>query len=265
MPFKLTYQSFPSPNGPLQYAKVPWDSELYGFPFYELKCDNIPSEVLDKYLSTWLSDLPINCQCLVYTKIPSISVALNKVLVSHGFYPIETLFELHLPLGRFKPIRLRQDIHSNLSLMEESELPEVIKIAKSAFSKDRLHIDPHLPPDKAGERYARGVEKGFQEGDKIFTYKEKTIGKILGFVHIQEDSKKTVTLNLGAVDITYQGTGIGVLIYQNVLEECKALGYQAANTRISGNNLAVINLLVSLGFKFHKAFQISHWFRAPWK
>ena len=48
------------------------------------------------------------------------------------------------------------------------------------------------------------------------------------------------------MDRPFQQSGLGALMYQAVLEECRSSGCQIASTRISINNLDVLNLFTRL-------------------
>jgi hypothetical protein len=55
-----------------------------------------------------------------------------------------------------------------------------------------------------------------------------------------------INMSLAAVDWPFQQSGLGALMYQSVLEECRSSGCQIASTRISINNLDVLNLFTRL-------------------
>ena len=42
MDFELKFESLPNPDCPLRYAEVPWDSETFGFPVYDLR---LPAQI----------------------------------------------------------------------------------------------------------------------------------------------------------------------------------------------------------------------------
>lgn len=262
MPFTLTFELFPPPNGPLGYAYVPWDSELYGFPFYELRCGDLLPEVLGGYLSSWLSGLADDRACLVYSRIPTKAVAVSRVLTNHGFYPVETTMDTYLRLSRFSPIVSGQSEKLRLRPATEPDLPWIITIAGSAFSTDRLHIDPNLPSEKADQRYAHWIELGFRAGETVFVLEDTQNARVIGFFHIREAAPKTIDLSLAAVDKDYQQTTAAILMYQTVLTECRTKGYQIATARISLNNINVVNLYLRLGFAIRSAVITLHWFRA---
>ena len=73
----------------------------------------------------------------------------------------------------------------------------------------------------------------------------------------------TVDLSLAAVDVAYRGSGVGAMMYQALLTECQARGFQTAVTRISVNNMDVLNLFMRLGFAVRNTLFVLHWFRSP--
>lgn len=268
MSFALTFQSFPSPDGPLHYAWVPWDSDLYGFPFYELKCNDTPPALLAQHLPVWLSGLPAERACLVYAKIAPGAVPLAQVLAQHGFYPVETLMEFHLHLARLNLIIRHQPDQSHLRLADPADLPRIRAIAGSAFAADRFHLDPHLPPEKADQRYSQWIERSFKAQEPIFVLEdtrrglpEPGQGHIMGFVQCRETAPKTMDISLGAVDKDIQNTGAGVLMYQRLFIECRAQGYREVITRVSLHNIGGIKLTLRLGFTVWSAVTTLHWFR----
>ena len=70
-------------------------------------------------------------------------------------------------------------------------------------------------------------------------YEDTRKGAILGFYHIRDARDGAVDLSLAAVAPAYHGAGIGALMYQAMLNECRQRGYRTAVTRISLNNLPV--------------------------
>jgi ribosomal protein S18 acetylase RimI-like enzyme len=170
--------------------------------------------------------------------------------------------ELTLPLTRLTPLIRQRQTQMRLRLVEAADLPAVMAIAGSAFHFDRLHLDPHLPGEKADQRYARWVERGFSAGEPVYVYEDVRTAKVRGFVHVREARAQTIDLSLGGVDPAYQRSGIGVLMYQDVLVQCQAQGYRIVTTWTQISNLEIVNLLIRLGFGFHNAVNSLHWFRA---
>ena len=258
MAFELTYNRYPEPDGIVRYAHVPWDSQIFGFPFYELDCEGVPPEELGEQLGDWLKSLNKDNKFLVYTKIPPGSINLARVLTRHGFYFVELVFNIYLPLSRFKQVFPGQVEKFSIRKATEAELQKITDIASRAFCADRYHMDPNVSSDKAGERYAGWVRHGFDVGDSLQVVEDVRTGDLMGFFLFREIERNNVDLSLSAVDLPCQGTGVGAIMYQAVLSECKERGYDTATTDISSNNLAVVNLFSQLGFSIKNSVATYH-------
>ncbi len=258
MSFTLNFEPFPPPCGPLRFAVVPWDSELYGFPVYELRVEEADPGPVHENLRPWLTSLGTDRRSLVYARIPTRSVAIAQILTAHGFYPVETTLEIALSLARMTPITTRKRPGILLRPAVAADLPQIMTIARGAFSVDRLHVDPNLPSEKADQRFAEWVERGFDAGEMVFAYEDQKAGQLIGFYHVRATSPTAIDLSLAAVDRPFQQSGLGALMYQAVLEECRSHGYQFASTRISINNLDVLNLFARLGCDIQNAVITLH-------
>ena len=258
MAFELVYSRYPEPNGVVRYAHVPWDSQFFGFPCYELDCEGVTPENLAEQLGGWLKFLSKDSTFLIYAKIPSGSVNLGRVLTRNGFYFIELAFNIYMPLPRFKELFPGQVEKFPVRRATKSDMPKIIDIASRAFWADRYHIDPNISSDKAGERYASWVRHGFDAGESLHVVEDVGTGNVMGFFHFREKEGNDVDLSLSAVDLPYQGAGVGAILYQAVLSECKKRGYGTASTHISSNNLAVVNLFSQLGFSIKNSAVTYH-------
>lgn len=258
--FTLTYESFPAPEGPLRYAAIPWDSELFACACYDLKCAAVSPEQLVALLPEWLDTLPKDRNQMVATRINPADVKLMCTLTRHGFYPVETLLYFHLPLSRLTPIIRHPPGQYRFGVAREKDIPAIRAIASVAFSTDRFHLDPHLPSDKADLRYANWIEAGFHAGDRIFVL-EDVRSRIIGFVQGHDTAPDTIDMSLGAIDPAYHHKGAGVWLSQCVFEDSRTRHYKTATTRISINNLTSIKPIVRLGFTIRQACITLHWFR----
>ncbi len=258
--FNLAVQNFPAPDGPIRFALVPWDSDLYGFPFYELQCQAAPPELLARHLPAWLAELPAAQACLVYAKLPPGDVPRAQALAGNGFYPVEVLMEFHLRLARLAAV-VRKPEWARLRPAAPADQPRVATIAAGAFAADRFHLDPRLPPGKADERFRRWIGRSFAAREPIFVLEDARCGQAQGFVQCRETGPQSMDVTLGAVDQALQQTGAGVLMYQLLFIEFQARGYREAVTRVSLHNLGGIKLTLRLGFTVRSAVTTLHWFR----
>ncbi|MHB9107705.1 MAG: GNAT family N-acetyltransferase [Armatimonadota bacterium] len=255
--FTLAYRPYPDPDSPLQAAQIPWDSELFGFPCWDVRPGGEASPVLAAALSGFVAERKADGECLLVTKVPTGDVARGRVLAENGFYVVEAMLDIALPLARLAPSTAMAR-GAVLRPATPDDLPTMLDIAGSAFHDDRFHLDPSLSSEKADQRYRGWVERGFASGEPVFVYEDTRRGTILGFYHIRELPNSAVDLSLAAVHPSCQGSGIGALMYQAVLEECRQRGYQTAVTRIAVNNLPVANLFFRLGFTIREAMLTLH-------
>jgi L-amino acid N-acyltransferase YncA len=255
--FTLTYRPYPDLDSPLQAARIPWDSELFGFPCWDVRPGGEASTALAAALASFVEERKAHGECLLVTKVPTRDVAMGRLLAAYGFYPVETMLEIALPLARLT-LPAAAGRGAALRLATTDDMEEILTIAGSAFRDDRFHLDPTLPPEKADQRYRGWVARGFASGEPVFVFEDTRKGTILGFYHIRELPSSAVALSLAAVHPSCQGAGIGALMYQAVLEECRRRGYRTAVTRIAVNNLPVANLFFRLGFTIREAVLTFH-------
>ncbi len=261
MTFSLTWQSFPPPDGPLAFANIPWDSALYGFPFYDLKLGDASPAHIEPPLADWLKQLPAEKSCLVVTGIKPDAVALARILTRNGFYPVETIVELHVPLARFHPLITSRFQKMRFRPAQAADLPHMRAIARNAFSTDRFHLDPNLPSQQADERYARWVEASLADGDVLFVLEDKPGGRIIGVASAKETLQNAYHITLAVMDKNYHNTGAGVFLFQSITDEGKTRGFKLAIAHISINNPNSLKSAERIGFSTHDAVTKFHWFR----
>ncbi len=262
MPFSLTWQPFPAPDGPLTHARVPWDSELFGFPVYEIRCGDAAPGVLDARLPAGLAGLA-GAPCLAVAGLRPDAVAQAAVLTRHGFYPVETILTIELPLHRFRPLAGGRFRAVRFRPASAADLPALEAIARGAFATDRFHLDPHLPPGKADARYARWIRTSFEAGEDLFVLEAFGGESLLGFVLARRPAPGTYDVTLAATDPRLRHSGAGLALYQAMLAESVRRGIRRVLASISINNLDSLKVAERLGFTALNATAKFHWFRGP--
>jgi|GEM_PF-1090027 len=259
MRFNVQPEHFPPPEGGLIFNRIPWDTALFGFPFYELKCSEISAGILAQHLPAWLTEISKQDKCLVVASLPPADIERAKIIARNAFYPVETLVEINLPLARFKPLIENRFDHLRMFPAEANDLPALISIAKSSFETDRFHLDKSLPAEKADLRYARWIEDGFKSGDHIFVLRDDKLNRIAGFVLAREIKPGVYDMSLAALDKNYHNTGAGLILYQAMLVASKERGCKLAVAWISINNLNSLKAAERLGFTVQQAINKFHW------
>lgn len=256
MSFELDLREHPGPGGPLRWARVPWDSDALGMEIVELRCEGEPDAVATA-LGSLLGRLDADGPHLAFARLAVGDVARAQALAAAGFHPVETSFELSLPLARranAAAVRFPGGLVLRPAL--EADRDAVVAIARTAFGDDRYHLDPAVPDERADERFAVWVQRAFAAGEPVFVLAGED-GRVIGFFHVREDGAD-VDLSLAAVHADVRRAGLGPLLYAAMLDECRARGHRAAHTRIAAQNLDVLNVYVHLGFQFLRAWLCLH-------
>lgn len=260
MRFDIKPEHFPLPDGGLIFNQIPWDSELFGFPFYELKSSDVAADVLEKHLPAWLAEISRSTKCLVVASLPPADIERAQILAGNAFYPVETLVESHLPMARFKLLIKKKFGHLRMFPAEANDLPALISIAQTSFKTDRFHLDRNIPVGKADLRYANWIKDGFKSGDRIFILRDERAHRAAGFVLTRETRPGVHDMSLAALDEKYRQSGVGLFLYQAILIASKERGCKMATSSISINNLASLKIVERLGFVAHNAIMKFHWF-----
>lgn len=264
MSFEREFRRFPGPDGPLEVAPVPWDTQLFGVDFHELRFaePEAPWGELAASLGGPLAELTraLPSPHLLVAKVPVAATPVAEVLGAAGFYPVETMVYLHLSLARFQPLVARAPASLALRAATTDDLPELEAMAARAFTTDRFHLDPHLSNEAADRRYVSWLRGGLEAGDPVFVYEDTRRGKRVGFYHVRETGPGVVDLSLAAVRPDAQRIGLGLLMYQAVVAECRERGFREAETHVTVGNLDVLNLFMRLGFEVRRPVFCFHRF-----
>jgi GNAT superfamily N-acetyltransferase len=261
MSFELNFQPWPAEKPCLRFAAVPWDAEILGLPIYELALlGETPREQAEEGLERWLAERRGDGRSLVYSRTRWEDLEVARRLGRAQFYPLESTVNVSVSLGRFEEPLGRAPRAIRLRDAEDRDLPALKEIARTAFSADRYHQDPHIPAGRADERFARWIERALEGGEPVFSWEESRTGEVLGFFHLRPLTPQSVDLSLAAVKRSLRGSGLGAWMYQEVLRECRKRGFERALTRVSLGNLDVLNLYARLGFFFCQSVLTWHWF-----
>ena len=246
----------------LECHAVPWDTEVFGFPVAEIGDarlgDGANAEVVEvlQALDAWCAEHGVE---LVSCRLDNLQLRESMALEALGFRFVETVFEPRMELDAEiaqprRAIRVEEAGPHDSGAIDE--------IARDAFTTGRFLLDPRLPPELSGARYANWVRTSL-EMPSHRVLKAHINGALFGFFIVEHRNDGTVYWHLTAVAPGMQGQGLGLDLWRTMLLRHRAEGATRVETTISGHNLAAINLYARLGFRFASSRMTFHWLRGP--
>lgn len=172
--------------------------------------------------------------------------------IADGFNFIGTLhsYELNIP-DHGVEIHIKRGANEHLN--------GAIRIGLSELWHSRLYADSKIPFKMAQNVYEERVRRAF-ESSVVFValrYTEVegyTITDVIGFCSLLDDE-----IELIAVMKDYQRQGVGRLLVERCIDECKRRGIKRLQVKTQGSNRSARNFYEKLGFRrtkiekdFHK-------------
>lgn len=214
----------------IQYT--PWDARVFGIDTYELQ------DTSEKTLNE-TRDIPGHFT----VKVDPLQS--KHLLHQYGFYYCDTLL---------KPFCHKEDFHpfdnERISLSRETGLDEFLSICDGAYRHGRFHRDFQLDKPLANQRYNQWLSQLYDQNRVWGLHYD---GALAGFIACENGH-----ILLQALHTDFQGRGLGKSFWST---GCKALfnaGFDEISTSISSCNLAVLNIVISLGFKIRGAVDVYH-------
>jgi hypothetical protein len=228
----------PSKSESLMIIKeTPWDQKVFGVNTYEI------------VVSSWeMLSLSIN-QVTKNKKIGHYTIKVDplwnsQILSKAGFYYCDTLIQ---------PYCVKQNFifHDHPKIhISQVPLEKLISICNGAFIHGRFHRDFNIDRQKADLRYSSWLTQLFAE-QKIWSLMyDQDLAGFWGF------SEKNILLH--ALTPDYRGKGMAKYFWSLACQEMFNRGHQEIISSISSANLAVLNLYISLGFKFKNVQDVYH-------
>ncbi len=242
----------------LSYFRVPWDSEIFGFPVGQIAEMRIlrPGRAVHELVpfSNWLDEQAIR---LVSCRLPHDRLPESMLLEEIGFRFVEMVLHPYLPNLQS---RSWDDQGLDVRAAEAADLPELEEIAAHAFGYERFHIDPRLDPRLADLRYQVWVRNSLGDArQQLYIICEGR--KVVAFFVTESKPGGSCYWHLTAVAPAFQGRGYGKKVWRTMLRHHQSEGALEIGTTISARNSPVLNLYASLGFRFQPPEMTLHWVR----
>jgi len=214
------------------FKHAPWDESVFNTPCYEIVEPNAHA-LQESTAHTGHYTVKVD------------PLADKTLLHRFGFYYTDTLIEPYCNQDRFVA-----HAHPEVSIDTDSELHELLPMCDNSFVHGRFHRDFNLPREQADQRYKQWLGQLHATGQVfILRYQHD----LAGFIAC-DDGK----LLLHVIDAPFRGQGLAKYMWSAVIEQLFLHGEQEIRSSISAANLAVLNLYISLGFRFDKAQDIYH-------
>ena len=228
----------------LAFEHLPFDSDVFRFPFYRLDLEKIDhaSKDLEFLHDTKLKQF--GCDAKILTKDEKLSA---KAL-SLGFEIIcqQTTLELDASQGSFKDDAL-VEISSEMS---DSD----ISLHSRNFGKDRLSLDQRISPGIVSRFYEKWIRNAFGMEAKL-TYVLES-----GFCITLNQRDK---LKIDLVSVLEKRKKIGERLLLKVLHDAQAKGQGIVQVTTESHNKGAIGLYQKCGFRPVSIHHCLHFFNIP--
>jgi GNAT superfamily N-acetyltransferase len=247
-------------------TKERFDSEIFGIPIY--KIDYLA--ILDKDKEKWKKIIQSSLEQIrkdlsKFCKGAYFLVGLNtnssnmphllNTLISSGFYYIHTLITFGMSKNEFNNLALPGDSNILIRIVKNTDVRDIINLAKKSFKYSRFHLDPFLDKTKANLLLSTSARNSILKGFVDIMYVAEFEGKVIGYYSAKKKYIPELNLKVGyavisAVDEDYRGHGIFKELNKNLLRwfykntDIAEMGTYIANTPVhrtwSKNGLKVI-------------------------
>jgi GNAT superfamily N-acetyltransferase len=232
------------------------DQERFGI--VTAKTDQVNTENIDGILEFCAK----NDVQLLIARCPSEDMSTVHALQKNGFLLMETLLHFKMDLTNYIPKEYHGDITTRLITPED--IPEVVKIAREAFSSyyGHYHADPRLDPVKATEVYSSWAERCCTEPGVVdYVFVIELEDKIVGFRAFRFISPHQGEFVLAGISPAVRRRGVFKATSNLGFEWCKSIGVTELRTSTHLLNIAIQNTCTQMGYKLSDSLYTFHkWF-----
>jgi len=182
-------------------------------------------------------------------KVPVARYDVMSMLEDWGFSFIEGTISVQHDLSIPEPSGLlrRMVDASTVSQVESSAVERVAEeIQKGLFTTDRVFLDPHFGPSRAGSRYVNWMFDEVARGGTV--HELSAASKAVGFFVFREDENRVGYSILSGLYETANSPGLGSVLLYKILAEAASRNLRCLSSHISTNNLPVIKTHIDQGF-----------------
>lgn len=253
--FSYAEERSESPALDLTYHLAPWDQPIFQANTAAISSIRVGMATdAAQPFATFRDWCARNDVKLVSCRLAQDRLAECAFLEAQGFRFIELNYRPTLVgLGGFSG-----DAEISICPAVPSDAAQVSGIAARIFETGRLHVDPQVGPEIGDRRYAAWAANAFQHpGQSVL--KCLRDGRIIAFMVVERPTPSSRFWSLVGLAPGLAGQGLGRRVWQTMLAFHHREGVEEVSTSISSHNVAVLNLYVSLGFRFPAPTITLHW------
>jgi len=232
----------------VEFEKLEWDSEFFGFPVGKMASD-INSKIQLKKLYGE-SDLDL----IYYTT----EVELDQQLLKNSYFDI-ILVDAKIAIR--KSINRDAKIHPKVEIYKEKGVdPELLQLALTAGVHSRFFRDKNIPQSKSNELYKIWIERSVERklADLVIVYREGM--KIVGFITIITTGKEA-HVSLLAVDPEFEGRGVSFALMNSTEYILSTMGFEIVKSETQDHNRKAKLVYQRQGLNFGEKHYIYHLWR----
>jgi ribosomal protein S18 acetylase RimI-like enzyme len=260
MSWNINLQKIETASLSLDYYLVPWDTEIFQFPVVQLSRLEIhhsdAARADFQVFKDWLQrEKVVLCACRLDHDRMQESLFLEEQgfrFIELNYHPVmECLQQVHLDsLQNLEPLTVAPAGPEDAAILEE--------MAGTVFGKERFHADPRVGAAIANLRYRAWMRNSLQdERHQVLKFSDQR--RLVGFFIVEYLADKTCYWHLTAVAPGNHGQGVGKRLWTTMLLRNRDEGIERVETSISSHNIRVMNLYVSLNFRFISPQTTFHW------
>ena len=237
-----------------------WDSEFFGKRIGRLTVSRL-DEALANQLEDWCLEQRIDC---VYFLADSSDPETTSVAQSRGFRFVDARITLERGLSRINreaggnagddeaPFSLRR--------AEESDIPALREMARTAHLDSRFYFDEHFPRERCNELYETWIERSCRGWvDSVFVAEEGETAA--GYITCDIKDARRGQIGLVGVSEKARGKGVGTRLVSQAVLWFRKQAMERISVVTQGRNVRAQRLYQRCGFEvsaleiwFHRWF-----------
>lgn len=161
-------------------------------------------------------------------------------------------------LGPTSQLEVKEFSNDDFDLLSENQKLEFLDLVFLSGHLSRFKIDQNFPENSFERLYMEWINKSLkQENIKVFVVQERT--KIVAFATLEIfNDLKLSKIGLIAVDIDYQGLGIGKQLLNAIQSVSMRLNLKSMVVKTQANNIRAMQAYSKFGFNIAKRTYIYH-------